>query len=354
MPRSARVAIIAASTISTCSSRCRVGAHRFGADLLGGLAEAGGHGLQCAVTDRVEAGLQAGLRAGDHVVTHLGSREVGVPRRVSVGIDRPQARGVRADRPVGEQVAGRADRAQLAGPFDAAELAPVADHVRAGLARGQREHGPEVLLAGDVRPAQLVQAADAQRRGAGPGGLLRGPALRRRHGLAGHPSYDVVCLGREVPAVGEPLRVAHLGDGGEQCRGDDGGVHVDATEVDDPAVGRPVELLAASVAGARARWSRPSRGRAPTRPRCARQNASTRCRHSARSAQPTRSRPARARPVEVAWTWASTNAGRDQPALEIDGRVDAVHEPVSRVLRRRASRLCRRRRPSRSLRATTR
>ena len=38
-------------------------------------------------------------------------------------------------------------------------------------------------------------------------------------------------------------------------------------------------------------------------------------------------------PVEVAWTWASTNAGRDQPALELDDGVDAVHEPVGRVLR---------------------
>ena len=88
-----------------------------------------------------------------------------------------------------------------------------------------------------------MQAADAQRRGAGPSGLLRGPALRGRHGLAGHPAYDVVCLGREVPAVGEPLRGAHLGHRREQRRGDDGGVHVDATEVDHAAVGRPVELL---------------------------------------------------------------------------------------------------------------
>ena len=96
------------------------------------------------------------------VVTDLCGGEIGVPGLVVVGVDTAQAGGVRADGAVGEQVAGRAQCAELASPFDATELAPVADDVRPRFLVGEGEHGAEVVLAGDVRAAELVQCPDAQ------------------------------------------------------------------------------------------------------------------------------------------------------------------------------------------------
>ena len=126
--------------------------------------------------------------AGDDVVAHLRRGEVGVPRR-GRRRRRPRAGRRCASRSRRRRTGRRPHRSRPArGPLDAAELAPVADHVRAGLARGQREHGPEVLLAGDVRPAQLVQAADAQRRGARAGWPAARPGAARASPTRGPPA----------------------------------------------------------------------------------------------------------------------------------------------------------------------
>jgi hypothetical protein len=145
------------------------------ADPLGGLRVAGDHGVQRTVADGVEAGLQPRLSAGDDVVSDRRGVQVAVPGMRRVGVRVAQGRGVRADRAVGEQVAGCSQRAQLPGPGDAAllgRLAPVADDLWPRLGRGQGEEGGEVVGAGDVRPGQLVQQADSQR-----GGVLAGGSL---------------------------------------------------------------------------------------------------------------------------------------------------------------------------------
>ena len=121
-----------------------------------------------------------------------------MPGLVVVGVGAAQAGGVRADRAVGEQVAGGAQRAQLAGPVDATELAPVADDVRPGLRAGQGEHGAEVVLARRCPGRRARAAADAERCRALAGRPLRARRCAGGDRLAGHPAYDVV----RVPASG--------------------------------------------------------------------------------------------------------------------------------------------------------
>ena len=95
------------------------GPHAVVPDLLGGHGEPADDGVERAVADRVEARLQARLGAGDDVVADCRLVEVAVPAVVGVGVRGAQGSRVRADGAVGEQVAGGADRAELAGPVDA-------------------------------------------------------------------------------------------------------------------------------------------------------------------------------------------------------------------------------------------
>ena len=71
------------------------------------------------------------------------------------------------------------ERSELAGPLDAAELAPVAHDVAAGLGGREREHPREVVGAGDVRAAELVEGADAELGAQPTGGPLRGASVPR-------------------------------------------------------------------------------------------------------------------------------------------------------------------------------
>ena len=64
-----------------------------------------------------------------------------------------------------------------------------------------------------------------------------------RDRLARDPAYDVVGCPGEVAGLRPALLAADLRNGGEQGRRDHGRVHVDPRQVDDAAVGGPVELL---------------------------------------------------------------------------------------------------------------
>jgi hypothetical protein len=153
-------------------------------DLVGGRREAVQHGGQRRVADGVEAGLHPGAAAGGDVVGHLGGVEVGVAEGVHVVVPLAQAGGVAAERAVDEQVAAGAVRPELLGVLEPAvggQLGPVAEHGRTRLRGGERQQLREVLGAVDARPAALVQAADAQRRGVPahrPLGRRRCPVVR--------------------------------------------------------------------------------------------------------------------------------------------------------------------------------
>ena len=78
--------------------------------------EPGRHGVERAVADRVEAGLQPGLGAGDDVVAHLRGRQVGVAGVVTRRRRRSRRQAVcEPIAAVGEQVAGRARRRRARG-----------------------------------------------------------------------------------------------------------------------------------------------------------------------------------------------------------------------------------------------
>ena len=125
-----------------------------------------------------------------------------------------------------------------------ADLAPVGDDLRPGLGCRELAQGLQVLGAGDVRPGQLVDAPDAQRGSPREGGALHRAPLLGADRLAGDPADDVVRVAGQVAGVVVARLAAGLRRRREQGGGHHSGVHVDAGEVDHPAVRRPVELLA--------------------------------------------------------------------------------------------------------------
>ncbi|CAM5647507.1 hypothetical protein SALBM217S_09618 [Streptomyces griseoloalbus] len=215
------------------------GAYAGEAELLGRRADAVDHGAHGGVADRVEARLEARLGAGDH----MGGDRVRVEVRGAgvggVGVRLVQAGGVRAQGAVGEQVPGRAERAQLAGLGDVL-LGPVADHARAGFLAGESQQAGEVVLGGDLGAAALVHRADAEGGRVREGGALGGGALRGGDGAQGGGAHRVVVVaGERAVLAGHAAR-----DEVEQGGGDDGGVHVDAAEVERAAPGGLVEFRA--------------------------------------------------------------------------------------------------------------
>ena len=229
----------------------------------GRLLAAGDDRFHRAVTDRVEAGLEPGARAGDDVVADLGGGEVRRAEGLLVGVDRAHAGGVRADGAVGEEVPGRTERTELARPLDPAELAPVADDVGAGLGRGEGEHAGEVVGAGDVRTAELVEGPDPELGAQPAGGPLRGRTGRRRDRVERRGPRLVVGLAGE-----QARRVVALEARG--CRaGPRAGRRTPAPSARRCGSGRPASRTTrgparpASAAAARATGSRPSRARAP-------------------------------------------------------------------------------------------
>ena len=149
---------------------------------------------------------------------------------------------------VGEQVAGRAERAELPGAGHAAEagsLAPVADDLGPRLGRGQLQHRDAGRRRRRCRGRTARAAARCPgRRRARGWPAAAAAALSRGDRLAGDPADDVMRVAGQVAGVRPAVLAARLGHRGEQGRGDHGGVHVDAGEVDHSAVRRPVELLA--------------------------------------------------------------------------------------------------------------
>ena len=207
-PRRASTAMPSASIISTCSIRCRA-ARSASTPLLRGLLETGEHRVHRPVADDVEAALQAGLGARHHVVADLGGGEVADAVGRVVGVDGAQARGVRAERPVGEQVSGGTERAELAGLVDAAQLAPVADDVRsppsaARASIGRKSSSEEI--SGPPHSCTAPMPSAAARRSAAPWASRRCPDGDRPEG---HLAGDVVGVAREHPlgvVPGEPPR----------------------------------------------------------------------------------------------------------------------------------------------------
>ena len=226
----------------------------------------------------------------------------------------------------------RARRAR--GPARRRRARPSSRRRRAPARRRPAPASREVVGAGDVRAAELVQRADAELGGALPGGPLRRAPLVGVDRLAGHPAHDVVGLAGQTCPLSWTSRPAARASGsrGEQRRGDD------APSARRCGRGRPTPPYDArsssggSAAGARARSSRPSRARARRRPRRAPgERGRPGRRHSARLRASLRSRPASASPVEVACTCASTNAGVTSAPSRSTTCVGAV---VVRPLRR--------------------
>ena len=168
-------------------------------------AEPGQHRGDRPVADRVEPALHAQVRAVDQVRGDLLGGQVPVAAAVPVGVRRPQVRGVRTQRAVGEQVPGRPDRAQLASLRGGAQLAPVPVHLRQ-VRLGEREQRGEVGLVGDLRAGALVHRGDAQRRRPAQGHPLGGAPLGRRDRVQRHPPYRMVRVGAQ-PAGRIPARL---------------------------------------------------------------------------------------------------------------------------------------------------
>ncbi len=207
------------------------------AQLVGGGPYALHDGRHGGVADRVEAGLEAGLGAGDDMGGDGGRVQVGGAGVLGVGVRLVQAGGVRAEGAVDEEVAGRADRSQLA-RLAHVLLGPVADDPRARFLTGQPQQRREVVLGGDVGSRALVHGADTEGRGVGAGGALGLGALGSGDRGQRGGAYGVVGVADER-GVGR-ARVA--GGQVQQGCGDDRRVDVDAGEVERAAAGGLVEL----------------------------------------------------------------------------------------------------------------
>ncbi len=234
-----------------------------------------------------------------------------------VGVRRAQGRRARAERAVGVQVAGERRRRRVAGAVSTPPAArPSSRRPRAGR-RSAAQRGARAAIVGlgaDVGRGDLVDArrcpcAAARRRRprAASAPVVGGDSVverRSRDGVVG------VALD---PAVGASSRRASArpGTSAARARRHDGGVHVDAGQVDHAGRRRPGR--------ARRRWAAGCSGQRGLVPAVAEQHGRPACcRGVARPARraprrgwraPVRSSPVSAKPVRTVCTWASTKAG---------------------------------------------
>ncbi len=215
------------------------------ADLLGRGGHPGRDRGHRGVADRVEAGLQAGPGAQHDVLADLVHGQVPVAvlaRSVHIGL--AEAGGVRADRAVGEQVAGRAERAELAGGVHTGRsgLPPVREDRRQPARPGPAPAGRAGRRCRTGRGRRARARADAELRGPGQRGPLEVAALAGGHRVPGGAADGVVGVAGQVAGVGPAGQAARLGHGDEQGRGDHRGVDVDPGQVDHRPVRGPVQL----------------------------------------------------------------------------------------------------------------
>ena len=320
------------------------------ADDRGGLLAAGDDRLHGAVADRVEAGLQAGSGAGRDVVADLGGRR-GRPCRRSPRRRRPSACRPCASRSRRRRT-GRRPRPALRarGPARRRRARPSSRRrparARRRRARASRRSRPGWRCPG--RRARGRRRCRARRTaGAWPAarpsvrqGVTASSAAARRLvvRLAGEQPGRVVAV--------EPLDAS----GSTASRAEDasGGVHVDPGEVDLRRRTTPGRAPPASVGGARASGSRPSRGPS-TRPAApvVRQKRSTRSRASARRGAVDEVEAGQHQPGGGGVHVRVDERGGDERAVELDDLVGAVpwaaassSEPThtTRVAARRAAR----------------
>ena len=152
----------------------------------------------------------------------------------------------------------------------------------------------------------------------------------RAHRVVGRPAQP-------ARRRAKPARPAQPGDGGQQRRTRrERRVHVDPGEVHRAAVGRRDRARPRSAAG-RSGQLRLVPAAAEDGPAAARRGRPPRPRSSASASdrRRRRSRPVSASPVDVACTWASTNAGATNAPSEIDdarpdvlGRAGLVADPA--------------------------
>ena len=238
--------MVSASSSSACSTRCLAARTRSTPSRSAAARDAGDHRADRGVPDGVEARLQARLGARGDVVGDLGGGQVGGAGVRRVGVRLGQAGGVRAEGAVHEQVAGRADRAEVAHPVEvgrgAHRLGPVAEHPYPGLLGGQRQQSGQVVRGGDLRARALVDRADAHRRRVGQRRALgRAPLRRSDGGVRGGADRVVRRAGERAVGV-EAVEHRDAGAPRQRGGGRQRGVHVGAAEVGGPATGGGVEF----------------------------------------------------------------------------------------------------------------
>ena len=212
-----------------------------------GRAEEPLDGLVCrGVADHVEAGLDAGARAGHDVPGDLLGGEVErAPGRRVVGVRRPHGRGARADRSVDAEVARRTGAAQRERLVDAVERSPVADHLGQPRLRLTDLADPgEVLRRRVTGGAVLVDHADAAGRRLvqrpGDGVLVGRVRQQPEHRLTG----DDVGLAADQPLRRPAVGIDQAWHPVDERRRDHCGVGVDSGQVGRAALHGPVDLLA--------------------------------------------------------------------------------------------------------------
>ena len=244
---------------------------------------------------------------------------------VGVGVRVAQGRGVRADRAVGEQVARgaagsrapwRVRRRRPPPPRPSSPPPPGRARSPPGPARPGRSSAPAMSgpdsSCSRAMPSSAARVRVARCRPRRWSGVIDSRATRRTTWCA---------VTGQVPG----LRPAHLA--ADLAAPAPAGRRRPPPSARRRGTGRrrrrrtPGRAPAGSVAGAPARSSRPSRGRAPPRrglsARLPRPGAGSR----PGSRAPVRSRPVSARPVEVACTWASTKAGVTRAPAQVDDLV---------------------------------
>lgn len=196
----------------------------------------------------MESGLETRFGARRHMRGDRRGVETALAGVRGVGVGLVQEGGVRAQRPVHEEVAGRAHGTEFTDPPGTLRvlhrLGPVAEDPGAGLFGGQPQERGEVLLVGDLGARALVHGADAQRGGVRECGALGPRPLRRGDGPVGRRAHRVVGVAGQG-AVG--VVAGPAGDARHQVeerRGHDGRVDVDPGQVQGPASGRLVEFPA--------------------------------------------------------------------------------------------------------------